>query len=432
MRVTLTVTAGPHLGQSFTFTGHDLFLVGRSKSAHFRLPAKDRYFSRIHFLVEVNPPLCRIQDMGSRNGTHVNGARVTRADLHDGDEIKAGHTVLRVGLGAAGAKAAPPPDERAGPTAAEQTIDFPSGTLAPPTLPPPTAEPAATDRTLPQPGLPAAAAPPNVPGYRLVRLLGRGGMGVVFLAERLADGAAVAVKAVAPSITGDDAQVRRFLREAEVLKQLDHPGIVRFFEVGESEGLLFFAMEYVPGVDLGRVLRERGPLPVRLAVRIVRQVLEALAHAHARRFVHRDIKPSNVLLADVGGRRRVKLADFGLARVYQASKLSGLTLTGDWGGTPAYLPPEQVTHYRDVSPAADQYSTAAMLYHLLTGQYALDLPPLPGALIAILEDEPVPIRSRRPDLPERLAAAVHRALAKRPEDRFPDVAAFRAALWPYA
>src|SRR5437667_8374835 len=99
MRVTLTVTGGPHEGQTFSFSGHDTFLVGRSKRAHFRLPAKDRYFSRVHFLVEVNPPQCRLMDMGSRNGTYVNGRRVEDTiDLKDQDKIHAGRTVLRVSV----------------------------------------------------------------------------------------------------------------------------------------------------------------------------------------------------------------------------------------------------------------------------------------------------------------------------------------------
>src|SRR5436309_2242844 len=96
MRVTLKVIGGPHKGQVYTFAGHDTFLVGRSKRAHFRLPAKDRYFSRVHFLVEVNPPQCRLMDMNSRNGTFVNGQRVEIADLKDTDQIRAGHTILRV------------------------------------------------------------------------------------------------------------------------------------------------------------------------------------------------------------------------------------------------------------------------------------------------------------------------------------------------
>src|SRR5436309_8063053 len=121
MRVTLTVIGGPHTGQAFSFSGHDTFLVGRSKRAHFRLPAKDRYFSRVHFLVEVNPPQCRLMDMGSRNGTYVNGQRVEEAvDLTDGDQIKAGHTVFRLSL----AEDAPPAPSVSAPA--------PSSTSSPP------------------------------------------------------------------------------------------------------------------------------------------------------------------------------------------------------------------------------------------------------------------------------------------------------------
>src|SRR5262245_52005075 len=107
MRLTLTITDGPHRGRTFSFEGHDTFLVGRSPEAHFRLPEGDPYFSRVHFLVEVNPPLCRLVDMNSRNGTQVNGKGTLVADLHDGDEIRAGHTTLRVSFDQAAAGAVP-------------------------------------------------------------------------------------------------------------------------------------------------------------------------------------------------------------------------------------------------------------------------------------------------------------------------------------
>src|SRR6185369_4346833 len=120
MRVTLTVIGGPHTGQAFSFSGHDTFLVGRSKRAHFRLPQKDKYFSRVHFLIEVNPPNCRIMDMGSRNGTHVNGQKVEMTDLKDGDQIRAGHTVLCVQFEATGSEQLPtiPPEPAVRPVTA--------------------------------------------------------------------------------------------------------------------------------------------------------------------------------------------------------------------------------------------------------------------------------------------------------------------------
>src|SRR5437660_1672896 len=162
MQICLTVIEGPHQGQVFSFGGHDTFLVGRSKHAHFRLPYKDKYFSRIHFLLEVNPPRCRVIDMGSRNGTFVNGQKISKADLKDGDLLTAGHTVLRLGLlkGAAGEDAWAP-----------QTQEI------------------------------RIAIPPLVAGYDVLRELGRGSLGVVHLARHQADNALVALKTIVPTLT---------------------------------------------------------------------------------------------------------------------------------------------------------------------------------------------------------------------------------------
>jgi serine/threonine protein kinase len=199
-----------------------------------------------------------------------------------------------------------------------------------------------------------------------------------------------------------------------------------------ESGLAYFLMAWVPGKDAPRLVREHGPLPVGRAVRLVCQMLEGLTYAHSLGFVHRDIKPAN-LLVTAGEPETAKLADFGLARAYQASPLSGLTLTGAVAGTPAFMPPEQVRGFRSVKPAADQYSAAATLYHLLTGQPLYDGATDPTALLRmVLTSDPVPLRQRRPELPEGLVAAVQRALARRPEDRFPDVGRLRHALLPFA
>src|SRR5205814_1327112 len=154
---------------------------------------------------------------------------------------------------------------------------------------------------------------------------------------------------------------------------------------------------------------------------------------HERGFVHRDIKPSNMLITHVGGKEEVRLADFGLARVYQASHLSGLTMTGDIGGTMAFIAPEQITSYREARPPADQFAAAATLYNLLTGLFIYDLPPeLAKQIGLILNDDPIPIRNRRPSLPSSLAAIVHKGLARDPADRYPGVKDFLQALTPFA
>jgi len=149
------------------------------------------------------------------------------------------------------------------------------------------------------------------------------------------------MKTIAPAKGTNRKQIERFLRECRILAQLDHKNIVGFREVGEADSLIFLAMELVDGPDLSIWLKTQGPDDIRTSVRIVCQMLGGLAHAHAKGFVHRDIKPANILIGRLGDKRIAKLADFGLARVYESSNLSGLTLQGDVGGTPAFMAPEQ-------------------------------------------------------------------------------------------
>ena len=484
MRVTLTVSEGPHQGKQFSFSDHQTFLVGRSKRCHFQLSKDDKYFSRVHFMIEVNPPNVALTDMNSRNKTYVNGKEISQVGLKDGDTIKAGRTVIQVAV--AGAPPAPPPalTRQREPTVAPAAAPALPRPIAPPvveTLPAPRSAPPLPRPVAPPPlvapvespsyvnllpewfngpsqilmmpksncptcGKPlpagaeklcpdclasAAKLPQPIPGYRIVRELGRGSMGIVSLAWRESDGQAYALKTIIPSVSTNHATIERFLREARILRQLQHPNIVGVHDEGEVDGMLFFAMDYVHGTDASKLLRRAGPLELKRALRLVCPMLEALAHAHARQFVHRDVKPSNLLVAE--DKEFVRLADFGLARVYQASEMSGLTFNGDIGGTVAYMPPEQITEYRDAKPTADQYAASASLYTLLTGRYVYDLPErdFQKQLLLILNEEPVPIHKRRKDVPRGVAEAIHRALAREPEERFKDMTAFREALRPF-
>jgi serine/threonine-protein kinase len=275
---------------------------------------------------------------------------------------------------------------------------------------------------------------PAIPGYVLLAEIGRGGMGVVYRARSEADGTLVAVKIVPPAVKPSERDLQRFLREAAILRELTHPHIVAFRDLGETHGLLYFAMDFVDGSDAARMLKDHGPLPVPRAVGIICQLLDALAFAHSRGFVHRDIKPANLLLESAGGRETLKLADFGLARTYQASQLSGLTMAGSVGGTALFMPPEQVLNFREVKPAADQFAAVASLYNLLTKQYLYDFKSgnVQELLKQVLLNDPVPIRTRCPDLPPGLVEVINKGLARKPELRYPDVAALRKALMPFA
>ncbi len=405
MNVTLTVTAGPHAGREFAFDRHDTFLVGRSKDAHFQLSYDDPYFSRRHFLVEVNPPRVRVYDLNSRNGVAVNGQKVKTADLNDGDELQAGHTVFRLSVPRPADPDEQPtlgnPTVHSGPRPPSETIEHMVG--------------------------------PPLPGYKIEQEIGRGAMGVVYRAVRESDGVPVAVKVITPAggVTEKDAQ--RFLREARIMAALEHRHIVRCLDSGECGGLLYIAMELIDGTDMRARVKERGPLDVKMAVRLSIHALDGLAYAHGKGYVHRDVKPANLMIDGPKKRRMAKLADFGLARAYDTCNLSGLTMQGEIGGTPGFMAPEQVTHYREVKPAADQYSAAATLYYLLSGQYVMDFASDSTAqMVQIITEDRVPIRQRRADVPKGLEVALQKALSREPEDRYPDVGAFREAIRPFA
>jgi serine/threonine-protein kinase len=405
MNVTLTVHAGPHTGESFEFTEHDTFMVGRGDDVHFRLP-DDPTMSRKHFLLEINPPLCRIHDLKSRTGTRVNGRKVETADLADGDLVQAGQTVFVVSVDRTGE---PDPDATVDPST--QTGD---------------------DST---PFWHWPERLPTIPGYEIRKEAARGGMGVVYEVVRRSDHAVVAIKTLLPAVAPTHVAIERFLREARILQELNHPHIVRFLDMGELNRLLWFAMEFVPGTDVSRHVKATGPFEIAEGVRLGLQLIDALTYAHAKKFVHRDIKPSNLLLCPrADGRFDLKLSDFGLARTYQASQLSGLTVTGTSAGTPLYMSPEQVRHFRDVKPPADQYATAATLYFMLTGHPVID----PGGrdyvstIMGVLDGALVPIRDRRATVPDALAQVIHRALKRDPDARFPDVHALGKALRPFA
>ena len=239
--------------------------------------------------------------------------------------------------------------------------------------------------------------------YRLDRVLGRGGMAVVHLAEDTELGRAVAVKVLADHVAGDPQIRERFLREARLAARLSHPNLVGVYDFGQEDGRPFIVMELVPGEPLDRLIARDGRLSPARAVELVLQACAGLEHAHAAGLVHRDVKPHNLLVRDDGV---VKLADFGIARVRD---LQRLTQTGTVLGTAAYLSPEQARG-DDVTPAADVYSLGVVLYELLTGRPPALTPLTPGERLA-------PVREIAPEVPPDLEDVVLRCLSPEPDRR---------------
>jgi serine/threonine-protein kinase len=251
----------------------------------------------------------------------------------------------------------------------------------------------------------------TIAGYRLLRPLGQGAGGAVFLAEDTATGAHVALKLMNLQV-GDDAAAARdaFFRSADIARQLVHPDIVALHAAGVEGALGWWAMEPVPGSDLSRYTQASRLLPETLVLQLSQRVALALAYAHHLGVVHRDLKPANVLF-DLPS-QTVKLADFGLARAADGVQ----TGTGMVLGSPAYMAPEQLAGGVP-TPRSDFYALGAMLFQLLTGRLPNEGNSM-GELLRQVASEPAPdLRQLRPELPAEVAALVARLLAKRPAER---------------
>ena len=265
-------------------------------------------------------------------------------------------------------------------------------------------------------------------GYTIVRLLGSGGMGQVYLAQHPRLPRQDALKVLQPDLSNDGDFRQRFIREADLAASLSHPNIVKVHDRGEFEGQLWIATEYVDGTDAGQLLRERYPegMPVEEACGIVTAIASALDYAHDSGLLHRDVKPANILLTkpDRFGQRQIYLADFGIAR--PLADPSGLTATNLTVGTVAYAAPEQLMG-EDLDGRADEYALAATAFNLLTGTTLFENSN-PIAVISGHLNAPVPrISDRRADLAP-LEGAISAALAKDPSERFENCNRFAKAL----
>ncbi len=279
---------------------------------------------------------------------------------------------------------------------------------------------------------PAAGLPPelvNHPRYRIVRELGRGGMGVVYQAVQTLMDRPVAVKVINPSLLAHPDALPRFQSEVKTAAKLDHPNIVRAHDAEQVGGLHLLVMEYVEGVNLADLVQRKGPLPLAHACHFIRQAALGLQHAFEQGMVHRDIKPQNLMVTPKG---QVKILDFGLARLRGGqARGGGLTEAGSFMGTPEYVSPEQATDARTADTRADLYSLGCTLYFLLTGRppFVEDTPV--KMVLAHIEKPPPSLGTVRPDVPPELAAVVERMLAKDPARRYQQPVEVAQALVPF-
>ena len=267
--------------------------------------------------------------------------------------------------------------------------------------------------------------------YRLGPQLGSGAMGRVFRAEHLILERPVAIKFVL-GVAG--VKSRRFLREAQTAQALSSEHILRVFDVGFHDELPYIVMELLDGEDLDAVLASRGPLPFSEAVDYVLQACLGVAEAHAAGIVHRDIKPSNLFLTRTAtGAPLIKVLDFGISKVLEPEKEDAEgTAAGSLLGSPYYMSPEQLRNPKNVDGRTDVWALAVTLYTLLANSHPFEGNTISEVTAAIFTDPPLPLLERSPNIPEELSAVLCRALAKRPEDRTPSVAAFAQELRPFA
>lgn len=445
-KLKLTITEGTKKGEEFVFEEHDTFLFGRMDDCHACLP-DDQFVSRHHFILEVNPPDARLRDLGSKNGTHVNGKKYggrekdetpeegarrqyPEVDLHDDDEIKVGDTVLRVAV-----ETPPPPPEpvrcqrcgkdvsaEAGPghqgdymcQSCQRVVEADVADML--------AELLAKARK-------QTPGEFSLPDYDVEQELGEGGMGKVYLARHKAKGHRVALKVMLSKVAVSEGARKRFLREIETTRALRHKHIVEFLDHGSAGGVFYFLLEFCEGGSVDKLMARRGGrLLLDEAGPIMVQALDGLAFAHEKGFVHRDLKPQNLLLTGADQRWTAKVADMGLAKSFTQAGFSGLTATGSYAGSFPFMPREQVTNFKFVKPVSDVWSMGATFYNMLTGQWPRDFRRGQDPVEAILHGEIVPIRKRDSRIPARMAEVIDRSLASKPADRYQSAGEMRQAL----
>ena len=260
--------------------------------------------------------------------------------------------------------------------------------------------------------------------YRIEELINEGGMGAVYRSTHTLMDKIVAIKVLHPALAADDKIVARFTREAKAASRLSHPHALTVTDFGEDEsGVVFLVMEYLKGNTLKEVVHGEGPMPLRRATEIIRQVCGALEAAHEAGIVHRDLKSDNIMLLDIGGGDWAKVLDFGIAKITEkVGQDPALTAPNLIIGTPQYMSPEQCSQAAEIDSRSDIYSLGVILYEMLVGHVPFTGESPTAIMMKHLQEAPPSVLEERKDLPVAVGRVVTRAMAKRPEDRFQTVA----------
>ncbi|RKY13099.1 MAG: hypothetical protein DRP82_05915 [Planctomycetota bacterium] len=381
----LRIIGGVNAGLEFNIEKDGSYILGRADEADFQV--RDMMASRRHAVLTIKGDLAVVEDLGSTNGTMVNGKPIKRQELRSGDRITIGST----------------------------DIEFIRVLTAPKAPPKPSAAQSHKEPTKPMGRTDVGRV---IAGFKILERLGGGGMGTVYKALQLSMNRIVAFKVLKVTTDDPERSIREFKREAQVGAQLQHPNIVTFYDAGYDKGVYFIAMEFIQGVPVDKILEEQGAMDVKQALDVIIQVTDAVCYMFGRGIIHRDIKPSNIMVTPTG---IAKLTDFGLAKCYQRAGMTGFTRVGEGKGTLEYMPPEQITNALYCDQRADIYAIGATLYDMLTGY-----PPFSGSLRELIDaierKYPVPIKHRNPAVPDYVSRIVEKCMRKKPEERyqFPD------------
>ena len=422
--VRLTIEKPERQPDVLTFEEPAEMTIGRCASCDYVLDF-DPMVSRMHAVVLIDPPSVRIKDLNSTNGLTINGEVygalsnqkiIQPLELRDGDEVRIGATVIRVNLvddSAPTARVGQSDTLAVGTEQGRINSSFVEAESAPVGQAAQSPEETVTN---------LASVPPSVPGYSIVRPLGEGHMGNVYLAVANNGGKTVALKIISPAITFSKKMLDDFRREAAMASRVQHPNIAQLFGTGEiGNGGVFMAMEYVNGENLTSYL-QRCPnrrIPLHNAYNLMLQLANALCHVHRQGFVHMDLKPGSVMLYDDNGRLRAKITDMGYAHLMDDTGIAprGFAGSGDLDRL-SYLPPEEVNQVGEAKTTADVFSLSAMFYEMLTGRVPYNFTPGGNNKGVVADADMMSIEEAMPGLPEPLVVIIERGLSTDPEARY--------------